>query len=112
MKICLLLTTLFLCLLSVSDLRTRTIPGWAAPVFGAGTGLLHLFLRDLSAGAFFAAADLAAGFAAGEEGAAESTFVIVFGVLETVVFFGAAFFSGASCSGVFFSAMMSLLFSD
>lgn len=54
MKICLLLTTLFLCLLSVSDLRTRTIPGWAAPVFGAGTSLLHLFLRDLTLLQFFA----------------------------------------------------------
>ena len=71
-----------------------------------------LLSASLAAGVAFAAADLAAGFAAGEEGAAESTFVIVFGVLETVVFFGAAFFSGASCSGVFFSAMMSLLFSD
>lgn len=48
MEICLLLTTLFLMALSVSDFRTHTIPGWACPVFAAASGVLHLILKDLS----------------------------------------------------------------
>ena len=46
--LCLLLITGFLCILSVSDIHTKTIPGWAAPLFGAGMIILHLFLSDLS----------------------------------------------------------------
>ena len=54
MNICLLLTCIFLSLLSVSDVKTKTIPAWASPAFLILSGVLHLFLRDLSAGAFFA----------------------------------------------------------
>lgn len=46
--LCLFLTAGFLCILSVSDIRTKTIPGWAAPVFGAGMIVIHIFLKDLS----------------------------------------------------------------
>ena len=53
MRICLILSTLFLCLLSLSDLRTRTIPGYASPAFGVTVGILHLFLRDLTLPQFF-----------------------------------------------------------
>ena len=48
MMICLILTTVFLCLLSISDIRTRTIPGWAAPLFGAAVIILHLVRSDLT----------------------------------------------------------------
>ena len=48
MRICLLLATVFLCVLSLSDLRTRTIPGYAAPAFGIAMGILHLILQDMS----------------------------------------------------------------
>jgi predicted PurR-regulated permease PerM len=44
-----LLTTIFVCCLSVSDIRTRTIPGWAAPVFGLAIGILHLVLTNITA---------------------------------------------------------------
>ena len=43
----LFLTAAFLCLLSVYDIRTKTIPCRAAPVFGAAVGILHLLLKDL-----------------------------------------------------------------
>lgn len=48
MDICLLLTCLFVTALSVSDLWTRTIPGWVCPAFAAASGILHLILKDLS----------------------------------------------------------------
>ena len=54
MNICLLLTCIFLSLLSVSDVKTKTIPAWASPAFAVLSGVLHLFLQDLSAAAFFA----------------------------------------------------------
>lgn len=47
-RIFLLLSTIFLCLLSLSDIRTRTIPGWTAPVFGISMGIWHLFLKDMT----------------------------------------------------------------
>ncbi len=43
----LLLTCLFLGLLSVSDMKTKTIPGWAPLLFAASMLLLHLFRTDL-----------------------------------------------------------------
>ena len=42
------LTIVFLCLLSVSDIRTKTIPGWAAPAFGIAVGILHLFVPGMT----------------------------------------------------------------
>lgn len=54
MNICLLLTCIFLSLLSVSDVKTKTIPAWASPAFLLLSGVLHLFLQDLSATAFLA----------------------------------------------------------
>lgn len=54
MNICLLLTCIFLSLLSVSDVKTKTIPAWASPAFLLLSGVLHLFLQDLSAAAFLA----------------------------------------------------------
>ncbi len=47
MKLYLLLTAIFLCILSISDLRTRTIPGWSAVMFCAVMGVLHLVRADL-----------------------------------------------------------------
>ena len=44
----LILTTAFLCVLSVEDIHTRTIPGWSAPACGTAMGILHLFLRDMT----------------------------------------------------------------
>lgn len=53
--------TLYLCLtgiclwvLSISDIRTKTIPGWAAPAFGIAMGILHLILSDLTFPSFLA----------------------------------------------------------
>lgn len=48
MKLSLLLTAAFVCILSISDFRTKTIPGWAAPALGAGMLILHLILQDLT----------------------------------------------------------------
>ena len=53
MIVCLLFSVVFLCFLSLSDIRTKTIPGWAAPVFGAAMGILHIFLQDMSLPRFF-----------------------------------------------------------
>ena len=50
----LFLTCVFLCLLSVSDIRTGTIPAWAPPVFGIAMTVLHLFLADLTLAEIFA----------------------------------------------------------
>ncbi len=47
MTLYLLLTAVFLCVLSVSDIRTKTIPGWSALLFCAAAGVLHLILSDL-----------------------------------------------------------------
>ena len=54
MNICLLLTCIFLCILSVIDVKTKAIPAWAAPAFLILSGILHLFLQDLSAITFLA----------------------------------------------------------
>ena len=43
-----LLTAVFLCVLSVTDLRTKTIPGWASPAFGIAMGILHLLLPGMT----------------------------------------------------------------
>ena len=43
-----LLTIIFLCLLSVNDIRTKTIPGWAPPFFGIAVGALHLLVPGMS----------------------------------------------------------------
>lgn len=48
MNIYLLPTMLLLIFLSVSDIRTKTIPGWPAPVYGLVIGILHLVRADLS----------------------------------------------------------------
>jgi leader peptidase (prepilin peptidase)/N-methyltransferase len=42
------LTAGFVCILSVSDCRTKTIPAWAAPIFGACMLLLHLLFSGLT----------------------------------------------------------------
>ncbi len=49
MNLYLLITILFLGILSVSDIRTKTIPGWSAPLYCVVVGVLHLILGDLSA---------------------------------------------------------------
>lgn len=54
MMIFLFPATVFLCILSVSDLRTRTIPGWAPLLFGTVMAFLHLLLSDLTPAQFFA----------------------------------------------------------
>ena len=54
MNISLLLTCIFLSVLSVSDVKTKTVPAWASPAFLLLSGVLHLFLKDLSTAAFFA----------------------------------------------------------
>ena len=54
MNISLLLTCIFLSVLSVSDVKTKTVPAWASPAFLLLSGVLHLFLKDRSAAAFFA----------------------------------------------------------
>lgn len=47
LNIYLLTTVAFLGVLSVSDIRTKTIPGWIPPVYCLAVGILHLVLSDL-----------------------------------------------------------------
>ncbi len=47
MTIYLLTTVLFLSVLSVSDIRTKTIPGWAGPAYCIAAGILHIIRADL-----------------------------------------------------------------
>lgn len=49
MLVFLIMTVIFLCVLSIYDIKTLTIPWWAAPAFGAAAAIVHFLMADVTA---------------------------------------------------------------